>query len=130
MLAFVRQLYFWMFLLMNIILLGVIIIMPDFVEWNFFDYVSLIFMPLGLVALYGYAYDKLIFEQWFWRIVVIMILLSDVAYGLIYFIQALLSNEDTSQIALSGWVYPIAAMLVFVPYWIGISRYSFSKQRW
>ncbi len=130
MVVFVRRLYFWVFLSLQAVLLGIEFRFEDPEPWGMAEYLSYLTLPFGIAALFGYAYNIKLLNQWVWVIVAAVVLSNEVIYGISYFIYSLVTTEELHPIVWSELLYPIGTMLIFVPYWIGLAKYSLSKQLW
>ena len=130
MLVHLRKAYFWFFVALNIVAIGSYAFYLDQEPMEITDYVSLITTPLGVIALFGYAYSKVFFRQWLWVGVVIIILANEVIYGFSYFVIAAYEEVQAGNIEISNLKYPVISLLLFVPYYIGITKYALNKKSW
>jgi len=124
------QLYFWLFVAINAAVFGITFKSIDFLSLGFSESVSYLSLPLGTIALFGFAYSVHIYKQWLWIAVVGIILLNDVLYGGYYFISETIKYSQKPELSIADIKYPLMTLSLLVPYWAGISLYAFSRKFW
>ncbi len=132
MLKLLRKSYFYLFILINILLIVFEIFIPEasLGPNEIQDYVMWATLPFGIVALYGYAYERYIFKQWFWIIIALIIIGNEVVFGIGYVVIAAIEGIKFQEWKSSDLWYIVAPILCFVPYWIGVAKYAFIERYW
>ncbi len=126
----VRKTYFLVILIFTVLNHGLFYMYPETMLIEASDIISLIAAPFGLIALFGYAFSKFFYKQWFWKIISIIILSNEIIYGTYYFIIESKILTESSLIDLSQLKGPLIAILIFIPYYIGITKYAFNNNYW
>lgn len=130
MLMRLKKAYFWLFVVLNIVALASYAFIPDMEPMEITDYLSWVMTPLGLIALFGYAYSHVFYRQWLWVCTAIIILANEVIYGFGDFLITITRELGVGSIEVTDLKYPVVSLLLFVPYYIGITIYAFSKSNW
>lgn len=126
----IRQLYFWLFAATNAVFYVITVKEIELKSLGVSVAVSFISLPLGTIALFGFAYRIHIYKQWFWVLIVSITLINDVLYGIYYFMSEIIKFSQDSGFRLSDIKYPLSTYAIYVPYWAGISLYAFSNRFW
>lgn len=97
-------------------------IMKD--DYNYVDILGVFIYPFGLLALFGYAFKKIFFQQFVWKIFFPISLIID---GLSLFFEFGSDPELTSNLIAISIVFVILTPLFFLQYLV-LYRYGFTKE--
>ena len=125
------KIYFWFFLGLNTAEIGAVFYSNESFEIeSITDAIAYITLPFGLVALFGFAYSKYFWQQWFWVALCAVTVCNEVIYGTFYAISELSGLWNNPDIPKEFLIYPAITILMFFPYYIGVTLYALKKNEW
>jgi hypothetical protein len=122
--------YFFFWLVLSSSIVWAPYVLPIEIEpWGFFEYVEALLWPVGLLGLYGFAFNRGFGKAVYWKVIFLIILVVELGYPTVCLIEEwpAIIGEMGSEFG----PFLLAGFVLVVPFYLALYLYGWrSKTVW